>query len=38
LNSLKEFSDFASGFQAYRTKLMEAEEEKVEEKSLHNQM
>jgi hypothetical protein len=29
LNSLKEFSDFASGFRAYRTKLMESEEEKV---------
>jgi hypothetical protein len=27
LNSLKEFSDFASGFRAYRTKFMEAEEE-----------
>jgi hypothetical protein len=34
LNSLKEFSDFATGFRAYRTKFMEAEEEKVEERSL----
>jgi hypothetical protein len=38
LNSLKEFSDFASGFRAYRTKLMEAEEENVEERSIHDKM
>ena len=36
LKSLKEFSDFASGFHAYRTKLMESEEEKVEERSFHD--
>ena len=36
LNSLKEFTEFASGFRAYRTRLMEAEEEKMEEKSIHD--
>ena len=38
LRSLKEFSDFSSGFQAYRAKLIEAEEEKVEERSYHDKM
>ena len=36
LNSLKEFSDFASSFRAYRNKLMESEKEKVEERSIHD--
>ena len=38
LNSLKEFSDFASSFRAYRAKLMEAEEEKVEDRGPNDTM
>ena len=36
LNSLEEFSNFTRGFRSYRKKLMEAEEEKVEESGLHD--
>jgi hypothetical protein len=38
LNSLKEFSDFANGFQAYRAKLMLAEKEKDYDRGFHNKM
>ena len=38
LKSLQNFSDFASGFNDYRTKLMEAEEENLEERSFHDKM
>ena len=36
LNSLKEFTEFASGFRAYRKRFMEAEEENMEERSIHD--